>query len=382
MPGLTIAGALLTLLAVSGAGRVVAENPSQTTGQAPEQRQYTYAWPYTAKGDMAPRGGTSTGSNVTLVKEPSAAWQALQAGGLSAKERDRRAILAMAGPYRASFDFIETVGFTPDYTPPRPYQSWGTEFVYVLADEPDFISLQHIMVMKFEMPDGTESEPVVIKHWRQDWRYQDRLLNVFIGDGTWEQRKLGESEVAGAWSQAVFQVDDSPRYEGIGRWQHSPGYSSWQSDTTWRPLPRREFSVRDDYDALAGTNRHTITPTGWIHEEDNLKLVLAGRGEPATGQPYLAREAGFNRYERIRDHDFSAGDEYWERTGSFWADVRKAWDRLLASNARVTLLEESEGEKLFSVMFEYADGISAKQPYDSSAGNAFIAETLARFSSR
>ena len=26
------------------------------------------------------------------------------------------------------------------------------------------------------------------------------------------------------------------------------------------PLPRREFSVRDDYDLLVGVNRHTITP--------------------------------------------------------------------------------------------------------------------------
>ncbi|WP_116367807.1 DUF6607 family protein [Parahaliea mediterranea] len=391
----TATAALLAALALSASGGAVAESPGQSqlqeqqkqqrqnekgqnTAPAPRQRQYTYAWPYAVDGDMAPRGGTSTGAAVTLIKAPSTAWQALQEDGLNAKARDRRAILAMAGPYRASFDFLETVGFLPGYTPPRPYQSWGTEYVYVVADEEDFISLQHIMVMQFEMPDGTASEPMVIKHWRQDWRYQDTLLNVFIGDGTWEQRTLGKDEVAGSWTQAVFQVDDSPRYEGIGRWHHAGGYSSWQSDTTWRPLPRREFSVRSDYQALAGTNRHTITPTGWVQEEDNLKLVLASPGEPAA-QPYLAREAGFNRYERIADHDFSAGDAYWQRTGPFWADVRQAWDRLLADNARLTLRKDVDGEPLFSVMFAYADGITAEAPYDSTAGRAFIASTLARF---
>ncbi len=79
---------------------------------------------------MAPRGGTTEGPPVTLDPEVSAEWLAVREPGLSAQERDRRAILAMAGAYRTSFDFIETVGFVEGYTPPRPYQSWGTEYVY------------------------------------------------------------------------------------------------------------------------------------------------------------------------------------------------------------------------------------------------------------
>ena len=30
--------------------------------------------------------------------------------------------------------------------------------------------------------------------------------------------------------------------------------------------------MRDDYQVLVGTNRHTITPDGWLQEENNLKL--------------------------------------------------------------------------------------------------------------
>ncbi|MDZ7686117.1 MAG: hypothetical protein U5O39_14785 [Gammaproteobacteria bacterium] len=76
-----------------------------------KQRQFTFAWPYAESGEMKPRGGTSKGPDVTLVAEPTDAWQAIQAPDIGKVERDRRAILAMAGAYRTSFDFIETAGF-------------------------------------------------------------------------------------------------------------------------------------------------------------------------------------------------------------------------------------------------------------------------------
>ncbi|GIS01696.1 MAG: hypothetical protein CM15mP103_02470 [Gammaproteobacteria bacterium] len=95
------------------------------------------------------------------------------------------------------------------------------------------------------------------------------------------------------------------------------GVSYWQSDDRRRPLPRREFSVRDDYQALYGSHRITITPAGWTQEEDALKLVLDEGNRPSSSQPYLAREAGLSRYDRILDYDFSAGDEYWQETGAF-----------------------------------------------------------------
>ncbi len=344
-----------------------------------EIRQFTFAWPFQEGGSMQPRGGITRGPAVSLAGQPSAAWQALGEPGLSEFERDRRAILAMAGPYRTSFDFLETIGFVPDYTPQPPYQSWSTEYVFVVEDRGDFISLQHIIVMFFEDDKGNVSGPAVVKHWRQDWQYEDRDLHVYVGHNTWEHRRLSRKEAHGTWSQAVFQVDDSPRYESIGRWQHAANYSSWTSGTTWRPLPRREFSVRDDYHVLAGTNRHTITPTGWVHEEDNLKLVLDERGEPAEGVPYLAREAGLNRYERIVDHDFTAGDRYWERTRPFWADVRSAWAETFAARKRFTLKSDYEGDRLFATMFDYAEKLHEGGEYNPHAGRSFIDETLDRF---
>lgn len=346
---------------------------------AGETRQFTYAWPYTDGDTMSPRGGSTKGPPVTLDTEPSEAWQGLQEPGLADFERDRRAILAMAGPYRASFDFLETVGFVPGYTPQRPYQSWGTEYVYVVEDRGDFISLQHIIVMFFTDEEGQVSGPAVMKHWRQDWQYEDQDLHVYVGLNTWEHQSLSRKAAKGAWSQAVFQVDDSPRYESIGRWEHHNGHSSWESADTWRPLPRREFSARDDYHVLSGINRHTITPTGWVHEQDNLKLVLDEKGRPAEKTPYLAREIGFNRYERITGHDFAAGDEYWHKTGPFWAEVRDAWRDYFKERERFTLKADYEGQRLFAAMFDYADNLSAEEDYDAHAARTFIQQTLDRY---
>lgn len=354
-------------------------NTADAAGETPAEHRFTYSWPFVPDDKMKPRGGTTRGPAVTLDKEPGKAWLALQEPGLSSRERDRRAILAMAGAYRTSFDFIETVGLVEDYVPQRPYQSWGTEYVYVVEDRDDFVSLQHIIVMFFEDPDGNVAGPAVVKHWRQDWQYEDDELHVYAGHDTWERVQLSTAEVKGTWSQSVFQVDDSPRYQAIGRWQHDGNHSSWISGKTWRPLPRREFSVRDDYHVLSGTNRHTITPTGWVHEEDNLKTVLDPDGSTRDELPYLAREAGLNRYERILDHDFSAGDSYWSSTGAFWSDVRDGWRRIFDERDRFTVRPEVDGRRLFEVMFEYAGKLDEGEDYDPEGAATFIADTLERF---
>ncbi len=350
----------------------------ETHKQTTAEQQYTFSWPYSDGGGIKPRGGTTKGSEIKLDKTPGSAWQSIQEPQISKRERDRRAILAMAGPYRVSFDFIETVGFTADYVPDRPYQSWGTEYIYVLADEERFISLQHIMVMFFDMGEGVISEPVVIKHWRQDWRYENTSITVYAGHQGWQRKTFTPEQVQGSWSQAVYQVDDSPRYQAIGSWRHEGGYSSWQSEQTWRPLPRREYSVRNDYHVLVGTNRHTITPTGWVQEEDNLKTVLTDAGLPDPIIPYLAREAGLARYERIVDHDFSAGDLFWQQTSDFWLDVRQAWQQIQQTKSGFRLKRKVDDRELYKYMFEYADKLS-EADYDPAQGREFIQQTLKRF---
>ena len=137
--------------------------------------------------------------------------------------------------------------------------------------------------------------------------------------------------------QTVYQVDESPRYASLGKWQHTGSFSTWLSAETWRPLPRREWSVRQDYQVLAGTNRHTILANGWVQEENNLKAVLTQSRELDRSRPYVGREYGVARYERIRDADFAAADSYYERTKEFWDQVRDRWSRIFAERGTVTL---------------------------------------------
>ena len=317
------------------------------------------------------RGGTTQGGPLEVDTSPSASWLKLQ-NASTAKEKDRAAILAMAGPYRASFEFQETIGFSPAYKLDRPYRSWGTEYVYVIKEEENFISLQHIMVMFF-MLKGDLVGPMVMKHWRQDWIYEPESFHVFVGHGKRRREKVVSPQ--GTWVQKVFQVDDSPRYSGIGIWQHKADMSYWESSATWRPLPRREFSLRSDYDALIGTNRHTVMADGWTHEQDNLKAIVNSDTHQATKM--LAREIGLVRYQRIKNFDFSKGEHYWHKASRFWADVRDFWDAIHKQHQDFTLKQSVYGKKMFEPLFGYAQSIvSGETDYEQGDSRNFISKTL------
>lgn len=320
----------------------------------PRLRQYTFSWKFLDESSLAPRGGTTTGSAVQPVTQPTAEWQALQAPGLSAFERDRRAILAMAGAYRASFDFIEVAGFTAAFQPDKPYQSWGTEKVYVLEDKGTAIVLQHLLVMTMVGEDGKTETPFVVKHWRQDWHYEPQDQLVYRGHNTWQRVAVPAAQRKGQWRQTVYQVDDSPRYSGVAAWQHLGNYSAWSDADGWRPLPRREFSVRNDYQVLIGNNRHIITPTGWVHEQANLKVKLDAAGHLLPKDAVVARELGFNRYERIEGYDWSPGDRYLQATEPVWSEVRRQWDRLIARPEPLRLKGAPDKDSLFVPLYEYA----------------------------
>jgi hypothetical protein len=340
-----------------------ADSGSATKGDAP---RYTFSWPLDET-HLKPRGGSTKGARVTLETAPSPQWRALQERGISDFERDRRAILAMAGTYRVTFDFLEVLSFKPLDMPIAPYQSWGTEKIYVDIDTGESISLVHILEMRFIQDDGSMSEPMVTKHWRQDWRYQPTHIIEHKGRDRWQRRSVRPAAANNVWSQTVYQVDESPRYASLGRWSHNGSFSEWLSGETWRPLPRREWSVRDDYQVLIGTNRHVIQPTGWVQEENNLKAVLTPARSPSPEQPYLAREYGVARYERIKDTDFSAADQYYKRTRVFWQEVRDAWTQAFASEETITLKGPVDKLGLFRPLFEHADKLANGEQAESAS---------------
>jgi len=259
-------------------------------------------------------------------------------------QQDRAAILAMAGDHRVSFDFRETVPFAENYEL-KSKVSGGYEVVRVIEDRGDFISLQHILVVG-----GEEGMPV--KHWRQDWRYQPEQVLVFVGGNAWAWREVAEADRRGAWSQTVYQVDDAPRYGAVGRWDHDAGVSEWTPPAEWRPLPRRDATTRDDYHAINAVNRHALLPNGWVHEQDNSKLILTD-GEPEI----LVREVGVNTYLRTDEFDVSVATTYWAKTEAFWAGVRAKWTAIERSNDAFGLTIQGEPEELYFQILGLAEEV-------------------------
>lgn len=337
---------------------------------------YIFGWPFVENESMEPRGGTSRGPEVELETDISEVFKAIHADNISDFERDRRAILAMQGPYRVSFDFLEVSGYTAAFSPARPYRSWGTEYVYVVADEGEFISLQHVLVMSIIDKEGNTIGPFVTKHWRQDWRYEPATTHRYRGANTWERERIPRKQRRKAWVQTVWQVDDSPRYSGWGKWQHENEYSTWESNDTWRPLPRREYSVRKDYDVLIGRNSHTVTVNGWVQQEHNDKVVLEKVGVDGKR---LSREYGIARYERIKNYDFGPGDEYMKATGGFWNAVRDHWNKVFDENKTVSLRAPIDQQSLFMTMFGRAQAIADGEAFDEQQNAEFIAETIKSF---
>ena len=131
--------------------------------------------------------------------------------------------------------------------------------------------------------------------------------------------------------------------------------------------------MRDDYQVLEGFNRHTIVPSGWVQEQENYKLVTDN-----PDLPYLAKELGINRYERIIDHDFTPGDQYWRNSGAYWRDVRMVWSNIFKKHETLTLHKQVKGQPLFMPLFSYAEKLK-DEPYDSKKGKAFIENTINQY---
>lgn len=79
-----------------------------------------------------------------------------------------------------------------------------------------------------------------------------------------------------------------------------------------------------DYQVLAGTHRATVTATAWLQEAKNLKTVLRQERALDLSRPYLAREYGVARHERLRDGNLAAAEQYCDRTRRFCDDVPAA----------------------------------------------------------
>ncbi|WP_179349558.1 DUF6607 family protein [Winogradskyella pacifica] len=270
------------------------------------------------------------------------------------KTLDQEAIKDMCGCFEVTFNFTETFNYSNDslYRPSETKIDKGLEYAFAIEDEDDKISIQHLLQV------GRPDSPHIVKHWRQDWLFQNQDFYMYNGDNNWTFEKKSKDAVKGQWTQKVFQVDDSPRYEGSGTWVHVDGKNYWENTTT-APLPRREYTKRSDYNITLRGNRHEITNYGWVHDQDNDKVLR----ETGKEDVIIAKEKGFNTYKKVDDSRCQASIDWWKAQQGKWALVRTKWDAVYNRNKDLTLAEKVDNKVLFKYLLD--DEITAEKDINS-----------------
>ena len=243
----------------------------------------------------------------------------------------------MCGCFEIDFDYTET--FSPDtnYEFHKDYHAHAVaEYAFVVEETDDKIVIQHLLVI---------NDSMIIKHWRQDWIYENTSFWEYNADFSWNYVEKPKEEVAGQWTQKVYQVDDSPRYQGSATWVHVDGKHFWQ-DQSDSPLPRREYSKRSDYNVLRRGNKVMITDYGWLHEQDNIKIV-----RNTSGDKVLAEEKGFNRYKSQDESKCQAAKDWWEKNQKFWSLVRAEWDDIFDEKDDVSITKLIDEKMMWQNVF-------------------------------
>ncbi len=258
------------------------------------------------------------------------------------KDKDLASIKAMCGCFEVSFNFAETFSYSKDstYQASKNKYDKALEWVQLVDSNEDFVSMQHLLIV------GDVLNPYVIKHWRQDWMYENTDSFPYAIDNTWPYKSNDASEVTGQWTQRVFQVDDSPRYEGSATWVHVDGRSFWSS-TADAPLPRREITKRQDYNVTLRRNHHEILDWGWSHDQDNDKLIR----EVNKKDIVLAQEKGYNTYKKVENERCIAAQVFWKDNKEMWALVRKEWNTIFSMRQNIQLKNKVEGKRLYQYLF-------------------------------
>ncbi|WP_040279877.1 DUF6607 family protein [Psychroserpens damuponensis] len=258
------------------------------------------------------------------------------------KKQDQEAIKKMCGCFEVTFNFAETFSYSEDslYRPSKTKVDKGLEWAELIEDKNNKISIQHLLQV------GNPAQPHIVKHWRQDWLFENTNFYMFNGDNAWLSEEKDDKAVKGQWTQKVYQVDDSPRYEGSSTWVHVDGKSYWENTTT-APLPRREYTKRSDYNVTLRGNRHEITNYGWVHDQDNDKLIR----EAGKQDVVLAKEKGYNTYVKVDDSRCQAAADWWKEHQEKWAIVRSKWDDVYDRHQNLSLESKVDNKLLYKHLF-------------------------------
>jgi len=289
------------------------------------------------------------------------------------KSLEKEIIKSMAGCYTVDFQFAETFAPEKDYPFRDRYHERAKEYVFVVEETENKVSLQHLLRVGNPINDGVEGKTTMIKHWRQDWIYENTELLTYHKDFEWRKVRLDPSAVRGTWTQQVYQVDDAPRYEGFGRWVHLNGRHFWDGVAD-APLPRRDRTTRDDYNVLVRDCRiEVFAGGGWVIDQDNRKI----QRDDAGNDTLLCMEKGLETFS-TDTYDAAPFDAWWTQRASFWADVRRCWGELRDGCEGFKFELIVDDVLMYDSFFKLAEKFTDPSNYNSQAATEGIKSILKR----
>lgn len=265
----------------------------------------------------------------------------------NAQADGKQVIDKLCGCFQVDFKYAETFSPDPAYKYHDREETGGTaELALPIGINDKKIVIQHLLIV------GANT---VVKHWREEWSYENPVIWKYNGDRTWVKETLSADQVKGKWTQTVWEVADEPRYQGFSQFVNLDGKIIWQN-TTDAPLPRREYSVRNDYNILKRTNRLNITDSGYLHEQDNQKIIRNNGTDRL-----LVEEKGHNSYKRIDAKECTTAKEYWEKNAGYWGKVRTIWADYIATHDTISLKTKIDGKLLHEYLIDLGKDYVSKK---------------------
>jgi hypothetical protein len=284
--------------------------------------------------------------------------------GMYAQADGKKIVDKLCGCFEVSFKYAETFAPSTDYKFHEREEIGGTaELALPIEVNDKKIVIQHLLVV---------GPNTVVKHWREEWTYENPVIWKYKGDRTWVKETLPAEQVKGKWTQSVWEVADEPRYQGYSQFVNLDSKIVWQN-TTDAPLPRREYSVRNDYNILKRTNRLNITDSGYLHEQDNQKIIRSNGTDKL-----LVEEKGHNIYKRIAESECAAAKTYWAKNEGYWGRVRKVWADYIATHESISLKNKIDNKMLHEYLIALGKEYELKKITDTEIDGKIIAE-ITRF---
>ncbi len=207
--------------------------------------------------------------------------------GAAAQQNGKQVVDKLLRLLWSDFKYAETFSpYDANYKYHERDETGGTaELALPIEVSDKKIVIQHLLVV---------GPNAVVKHWREEWTYENTEIWKYKGDRVWvketvpaEQVKVNGHKPFGKWPM-----------NHVTRASASLGISMARPSGKIQPMHRfreENILVRSDYNVLKRTNCINITDSGYVHEQDNQKIIRTNGTDKL-----LVEEKGLNTYKTHR----------------------------------------------------------------------------------